>query len=334
MPRRSMLEARAATCVSLERSRCQFGVATPWAKSAQGRLAGSGRAWPPRRVRRGRPLAVARARGIRFTRRARLADTLRVRFWLAALRVRTRCARTRPTSWLLPPALLEQPSARYYEALCATPCSTRRLVAAASAPTCRPRLLPARHALRRDLAPRPRSRRSARRAERGLASGGGPFEFPRFDVDEMRGWFRARQLGASFHVVLAYAPTARARTAPAGASRGSTPDAPLLFAVASHARRRAARQAVARCWAARRRIAGIVSRARTGGRLVMPCERAGDREFDRPDRPDRCGVRWTRSTGSPPRSRSPCCVAVGRAEHRRNARFHPSVWSGWSSERD
>lgn len=182
------------------------GVSTPW-RARKGSWADAVGLGPYRVAAAEGDRALLLLRADSLAPALALADTLRVRFGSGAPRVRTPLrAHQADLVWPLPPALLEQALPAGYVARSRDAVPTRRLLLLFRAdmpPTTR---LPARHALahatsRSDLleALGPAGKESAE-----WLPGGGPFEFPRFDVDEMRGWLERGKLGASFHVVLAY----------------------------------------------------------------------------------------------------------------------------------
>ncbi|MBI5170257.1 MAG: hypothetical protein HZA61_12275 [Candidatus Eisenbacteria bacterium] len=182
------------------------GVATPW-RARTGTWAEAVGLGPYRvaAAEGDRVLVFVRADSLAPARA--LADTLRVRFGSGAPRVRTPLrAGEADLVWPLPPALLEQPLPAGYAARSRAASPVRRLLLLFRADMPPTTKLPARHALahatsRADLveALGPAGQESAT-----WLPGGGPFEFPRFDEDEMRAWLARGKLGASFHVVLAY----------------------------------------------------------------------------------------------------------------------------------
>ncbi|MFN8588932.1 MAG: ABC transporter substrate-binding protein [Candidatus Eisenbacteria bacterium] len=182
------------------------GVATPW-RARTGTWADAVGIGPWRMVRAegDRALLLVRADAHAPVRAA--ADTLHVHFASGAPRARTVLrANGADLVWPLPPTLLDQPVPAGYATESRAAVPERRLVLLMRADMPPTTKLPARHALahatsRSDLI---EALGRAGEPELGWLPGAGPFEFPRFDVAEMRSWLERGKLGASFHVVLAW----------------------------------------------------------------------------------------------------------------------------------
>lgn len=183
------------------------GVSSPWRSRVPGDWAAAVGTGPYRLLSAepGRSLTLVRADSACSARA--LADTLRVRFVSGAPRARTLLrSGAADLVWPAPPTLLEQPLPESYVAVTREASPARRLLLLFRAdmpPTTR---MPARYALshatsRTDLLD---ALGPAGRPESGWLPGGGEFDFPRFDENEVHGWLVRGKLGASFHVVLAY----------------------------------------------------------------------------------------------------------------------------------
>jgi ABC-type transport system substrate-binding protein len=158
--------------------------------------------------------------------RSGLPDTIRVRFVPAAARVRTLLrSGVVDVAWPLPPDLLDEPLPPEYRAL-SRPARPQRLLVLIQKADLPPSNRPAaRYAFSHGV------NRGDLIAALGPAGGnmdewlpgGGSFDFPRHDPEEVRAWLERGHLGRSLHAVMAYSsdgPASRiARTMQAGWAR-------------------------------------------------------------------------------------------------------------------
>jgi ABC-type transport system substrate-binding protein len=190
----------------LDRLACP-GLGVPWKRGASNTW-GSAVGLGPYRVLRevpGRSLTIVRADsgGVRLAR----ADTLDVRFASGATRVRLALRRqVADFVWPLPPGLLAQPLPPGHVLLERAASPPRRLLLVFRCDVPPTTALAARAALAHAF------NRSELLTALGLPpaspapwlEGAAPFEFPRLDAGTTREWLARGDLGASFHVVLAF----------------------------------------------------------------------------------------------------------------------------------
>jgi ABC-type transport system substrate-binding protein len=182
------------------------GIGVPWrarAGIAWGEAVGLG----PYRVLHEEPArALTIVRAATGTVLRPLVDTLEVRFAVGAPRVRYALRHlAADLVWPLPPALLSEPLPAGHRLVELDARPVRRLLLVFRCdvpPTTR---LPARaalaHALNRGELLAALGRGAA---DSPWLDGAGPFEFPRLDAEATREWLARGDLGASFHVVLAF----------------------------------------------------------------------------------------------------------------------------------
>jgi ABC-type transport system substrate-binding protein len=190
----------------LERLACP-GIGVPWKRRSGADWAGAVGLGPWRVLAEDAGKSLTLVRADTTGPRRSTADTLAVRFGIGAPRVRVALRRLATDfAWPLPPALLEQalPAGNHLEQRAAAPARRLLLVLRADVPpTTR---MPARAALAHALN---RSELLTALGQPQAASGrwlegAGPFEFPRLDAGATREWLARGDLGASFHVVLAF----------------------------------------------------------------------------------------------------------------------------------
>lgn len=136
-----------------------------------------------------------------------LPDTIRVRFLPGAGRVRTLLrAGAADVTWPLPPDLLDQPLPSGYRAVSRSARPARTLVLIQKADLPPANRAAARYAFSHGV------NRGDLMALLGASGenltewlpGGGPFDFPRHDPEEIRAWLERGHLGRSVHAVMAY----------------------------------------------------------------------------------------------------------------------------------
>lgn len=183
------------------------GVSTPWRARRAGTWTDAVGLGPYRvlAAEAGKSLTLVRADSLSSA--CALADTLRVRFVSGAPRARTLMrSAVADVVWPAPPTLFEQALPEGYSAVTRAATPERRLLLLFRADMPPTTKLPARHALAHatsitDLLD---ALGPAGTACKSWLPGAGPFEFPRFDEQEVDAWLKRGKLGASFHVVLAY----------------------------------------------------------------------------------------------------------------------------------